>query len=387
MGMFDAGSNDYSSGVGLYNNFNAPTPEELKEILERQIYQGNYNPAMEQTVSQDPTQYNQIYTDPSSRAAQMQALSQLQGIGQNGGATAIDEASINNILNQTNEAARGARGAVMQNAQERGIGGSGLDVVNQQLANQSAATNANQQGLGVTANAQARALQAIQQSGQLGGQIESQNYGEAANKAAAQDAINRFNTQNSQAIAGTNTGASNQAALRNINTKQDVSNANTGIANQQANYNAGTVQTAFNDQLSKTNAQADQYNKRAQNEVEKQKNENAFNGQLLSTGALLVASDETKKKNIQDPDMDEFLNSLHAKSFDYKDSEAPGASDGKNVGVMAQDVEKSKVGKTMVKNTKDGKMLDMHKGFGVVLAALAALHDKMENEKGEHARV
>jgi hypothetical protein len=27
-------------------------------------------------------------------------------------------------------------------------------------------------------------------------------------------------------------------------------------------------------------------------------------------------------------------------------------------------------------------MLDMHKGFGVILAALAALNDKIENERG-----
>lgn len=297
----DAGKQYSQAGLGAYGNVTPPTPQQLQEQLSQQTYAGDYNPAQEQTVTQDPSAYNQIYTDPTARSAQMQALSQLQGIGQSGGETAIDQASINNILNQTNEAARGARGAVMQNAQERGVGGSGLDIVNQQLANQGAAQTANQQGLGVAANAQARALQAIQQSGQLGGQIEGQQYGEAANKAAAQDAINRFNAQNSQAVMGTNVGNTNTAALRNVNTKQDVSNANTGIANQQAQYNAGANQTAFNDQLAKAGGVAGQNQDLAAGQRSAVQNQNAFNAGLIGTAGKVVAANSTGKNQEEDP--------------------------------------------------------------------------------------
>ncbi len=296
----DTGKQYAQAGLNAYGGITPPTAQQLQEQLSKQTYAGDYNPAMEQTVTQDPSAYNQIYTDPTAKAAQLQALSQLQGIGQSGGMTAIDQASTNNILNQTNEAARGARGAVMQNAQARGVGGSGLDIVNQQLANQGAAQTANQQGLGVAANAQARALQAIQQSGQLGGQIEGQNYGEASNKAAAQDAINRFNAQNSQAVMGTNVGNTNQAGLRNVNTRQDISNSNTGIANQQAQYNAGANQTAFNDQIAKAGGVAGQNQDLAAGQRNAAQNQNAFNAGLIGTAGKVVAANASNKKQDQE---------------------------------------------------------------------------------------
>jgi len=56
--------------------------------------------------------------------------------------------------------------------------------------------------LDVSAQAQSRALQALMQGGQLGGQIRQQDFGEQSEKAQAQDAINRFNTANRQQVSG-----------------------------------------------------------------------------------------------------------------------------------------------------------------------------------------
>lgn len=45
---------------------------------------------------------------------------------------------------------------------------------------------------------------------------------------------------------------------------------------------------------------------------------------------------------------------------------------------MAQDAEKTAVGKTFVMDTPDGKMLDMKGGFGALLASVAHLNEKIE---------
>lgn len=52
---------------------------------------------------------------------------------------------------------------------------------------------------------------------------------------------------------------------------------------------------------------------------------------------------------------------------------------------MAQELEKSAVGDSMVEDTPDGKMVNYGKGFGAVLAAQAHLNErlnKLEKKNG-----
>ena len=53
-------------------------------------------------------------------------------------------------------------------------------------------------------------------------------------------------------------------------------------------------------------------------------------------------------------DIDGFLDSLYAHQYNYK-NDAHGK--GKQVGVMAQDLEKTQLGKQMVENTPEGKQM------------------------------
>jgi hypothetical protein len=56
----------------------------------------------------------------------------------------------------------------------------------------------NSAGMQAAGDANQRALQSIRDSGLMGQQMEQQQYGEAANAARAQDAINRFNASQRQ---------------------------------------------------------------------------------------------------------------------------------------------------------------------------------------------
>ena len=99
-------------------------------------------------------------------------------------------------------------------------------------------------------------------------------------------------------------------------------------------------------------------------------------GGAASIGGAFAMSDKAQKKNIKKASTDtaSFLNALSAQKYDYKDSTQPGTSPGKNYGIMAQDLEKSPMGKSLVVETPQGKMVDTRKGFGAALAGMAELN-------------
>lgn len=98
-------------------------------------------------------------------------------------------------------------------------------------------------------------------------------------------------------------------------------------------------------------------------------------------GAAMMASDENAKTNIKDSsdvsgEIVKMLAKLKPSEYEYKDAKH---GTGEKVGIMAQDLEKSKVGKTMVDQAPDGtKMVDTNKAIGALLAAAAEMNKKIE---------
>lgn len=100
-------------------------------------------------------------------------------------------------------------------------------------------------------------------------------------------------------------------------------------------------------------------------------------------GAAIMMSDERVKENVEDgrAAVREFLGKLKPATWDYKD---PKHGQGRHAGVMAQDVEKSKLGKSIVQETPDGKALDGKKLLSATLAAAVDLNarlSKLESKK------
>lgn len=77
-------------------------------------------------------------------------------------------------------------------------------------------------------------------------------------------------------------------------------------------------------------------------------------------------------------EVNEMMDKLQPKKYRYKNPNAPGAAEGNRYGIMAQDLEKSSLGKTLVKQTQQGKMVDTVQGFGAVLAAQAELNRRLK---------
>lgn len=130
----------------------------------------------------------------------------------------------------------------------------------------------------------------------------------------------------------------------------------------------------------RANARAGQASNQLQASIANQQQQSQLLGGLLggasSIGAAALMSDKSKKKRIKDgtASTKDFLNALKAKEYDYKadSGEAPG----RNFGIMAQDLEKSKMGKSLVLDTPNGKMVDTRRGFGAVLAGMAELNKR-----------
>ena len=109
-----------------------------------------------------------------------------------------------------------------------------------------------------------------------------------------------------------------------------------------------------------------------------------FWGGLISTGATVAAalgSDERIKKDKEkidddDTDMEDYLSSLSPYKFKYKDD----MQNSDRMGVMAQNVEKTEAGKTIVSENENGvKQLDVAQMVGANSAALGYLHKKLKS--------
>jgi hypothetical protein len=110
---------------------------------------------------------------------------------------------------------------------------------------------------------------------------------------------------------------------------------------------------------------------------------NQLTGSLIGGAASIAGaalSDKKEKKDIKaaDKDMKQFLDALTASNYEYKDTSKPGTAKGERYGVMAQDLEKTKVGASMVEDTPKGKQVNYGQALGAILASQAALNKRLE---------
>jgi hypothetical protein len=262
-GQQGAASRAAQEASNVISGVELPDVTKMRLQLEQAVQQGLMTPEQAATILQEQSGLKNISVDPRLKNAQMAALQQLQDVGTQGGITAVDRAQLNQIAGEEATRERGNREAILQNAQQRGVGGSGMELMNQMMNQQNEATNASNRGFDVAANAQARALQAMQQSGQLGGQMQSNEFNQQAQIAAAQDAINKFNTSNQNQTNLYNTGAMNQAQAANLAEKQRIADANANLSNSQQAYNKSLEQTQYNNAMEKAAAQANALNKQS----------------------------------------------------------------------------------------------------------------------------
>jgi hypothetical protein len=236
-GFFDHSDDDalaqLQKNQGLYN-FDLPTLKEYDP--ENFKYQGDYRP--------ESAEYRQVAEDPMLRSAQMSALAKLSGLADNG-LSQMDELGYHQAQQLGARDARQGTQAAINNANARGIGGSGLEFAMREMANQGGADRT-----------QEAALQQAADSARQRAQYQMA-YGDALSGARDQDY--RTNAQNSNIINQfnqMNTQNRNSAQMRNLDSRQAIRNANVTQNNQAQLTNNDIRQQGYQNQMERANAQS-----------------------------------------------------------------------------------------------------------------------------------
>ena len=242
----------------------------------------------------------------------------------------------------------------------------GVNLANMQAYNQQAQTQAQLQNAVNLANA----------NNQTGvSQTNANNYTSASqSNAQLANAVNLANAsqQNSMAQAQgqltQQTNAQNQSAAQK---QQDM------IQQQQQNY-AQNALTASGQAMAGTASAANS----AASALNAKNQQNAALMNLGTTGlATYMTSDRNAKTDVRNSaaEIAEFTRSIKPQSWRYKDPDMPGAAPGERFGVMAQDLEKSKVGRSLVSEGPNGyKQIDTNQAVGAILATLSQMNRRID---------
>ena len=151
------------------------------------------------------------------KAAQMQALQQMQGVAQGGGYTPLERDQIAQAQRQAAGYEKSQRDAQLQQMQMRGMAGGGGEMAARLQAQQGGANRAQGAATDIATQAQMRALQAMQAGSDMGSRIQTAG----TNRATALDEFNQANTNRRQGVATRNaagrTAAVNQAQQNRTN--------------------------------------------------------------------------------------------------------------------------------------------------------------------------
>lgn len=248
------------------------------------------DPELYDLYLQDPTAYNDIAVDPSVLEAQNRALQELINLSEEKGLNAIDQQALAEIVNAENRNLQGQNQAILQNAMERGIYGSGLELAQRLQNAQSGANRMNSKDMEVMSQAQQRALDALSSYSDLAGNIRTQDYNEQARRASAIDAINQYNTNQ---MTNQNKG--------NVDNLNKVSQSNVDIYNKNQDANVQGYDKNIQNQFDKAKLATGQYQNNINTLGTMNNTNQAMNQGLMTMGATAYekAYDNEKKAQKQ----------------------------------------------------------------------------------------
>jgi hypothetical protein len=323
------------------------------------------------------------------RAQQMAFAQQLQQQAQGIGAPSVANLQLQagtdrGLAQQMAMAASQGGGALAQRQSQRGMAD-----ISQAAAGQAAALRAQEQ------------LAAQNQYAQALSGVRGQDIGLATSQAGFDQQTGLANAGFTQQANLANQAAMNQFELAQAGFDQQANVTNAGFQQQaniaqveaqlQADAQADAMRRAFlgaetqalgiQEGAFQTQQQL-QAQTDAQNKANQSQQGAAGLGALGAMGAAML-SDQSLKENIEstsDADMGSFLDALTGYNYNYKDENH---GSGKKVGIMAQDLEKSEIGKLLVIETPEGKAVDTKMGFGTALAAISSLNKRIKELEEE----
>ena len=210
--------------------------------------------SQEQLTQLGPSSMEKVTTDPRFRQSQMDALARLGEISKEG-ITPTERLAMEQIRQRQARESQGQQQAILQNLAQRGISGGGQEMALRAQAQQSAANQAAMEGMQLSAEQRARALQALIQKGEMAGQIRSQEFGEQSDRAKAADEIARWNAAMRAGVEQRRVQTRNQALADDLAARQAIANQKADIANQQQMYNKNIPVKSYEMEVAKATGQ------------------------------------------------------------------------------------------------------------------------------------
>jgi len=370
----DEGFGTLDSAIVELQKLNIPSEEALKIILNNPKLVGELVPSLEGQLPQlQESAMQMIQLAPELQTLTNSAIDQV-GQRMEGGLTEADRAELDQISRASRAQAQGQDAKLLQNLAERGVLGGGQEILLRQAAAQQAMQAGAENSQNVARQAQANRDAAINQASAL----RQQSFGEESQKAQASDIINRFNLENQIAGGTRDIERQNQAQAANLAAKQAIENQRAATRNEQEMYNKQVPIQKYNMELGKAQSIANALTGKAQGEMAGADRKQAAVNEIIKGGgqaAGAALSDARVKDNIEiaDKDIDALLDELTPYKFKYK------GGDQKQIGIMAQDLEKNPLTQALVSENENGvKIVDGAKAATLSLASVSHIHERLK---------
>ena len=231
-GENEKAQSDLSQALQNVEAVQTPTSEQLQlSPLAQYENTGNLDAALSTAAQTGQSAYNNEDISQVPIADMQQALSQEQEIANAQGMTPQEQASIAEAEQSANEAEAGQRGSIAQQFAAEGVPQSLISAALQNGTEGQEAQQMYQNALQAQGQAASQGITALQNEGNLASTLYGQEAGQANTVAAAQNALNQFNTANTQQTALAN--QANQQAANTYNTTNAQTLANQNVQGEQ----------------------------------------------------------------------------------------------------------------------------------------------------------
>ena len=177
-------------------------------------------------------------------------LEELREIAESG-FSAQDRANMEEIRRRVASEEKGNRDAILQNAMQRGVGGSGLEMMSSLMNQQSSADRRALENIMTEARGEQRRMDASGRGAQLGSALRGQEFGEERTMDEAERMIDQFNKTIAMQKAQGDAGRDERAKFKNYEEAQRIADTNKQMRYEADLRNKGLIQQKYQNELAK----------------------------------------------------------------------------------------------------------------------------------------
>lgn len=226
------------------NSLEMPSGQATPLTFEEYSVLAQYKPEIARMVSENAPQLIGEAQSQDVIQAQKNTLQEYEALAKSG-TDAQGEADRGRLLSDVQGQGNTARANLLREYSQRGLGGSGQDVLANMAAQGQLQERAQQQGLDIAAQNQTRRMDALRNASNLASQMRQTNLGVEQTNTNTMNEFNRRNTMNLQAYETQRANALNQAQQFNMQQSQNAADKNV------TGRNATNQQNTINDMAAK----------------------------------------------------------------------------------------------------------------------------------------